>query len=47
MDDAVWAMEGKTLKQALDETGQQAHIMSVVGHDSKRGHTHTKSRPCP
>jgi len=29
------AMDGKTMKNALDEDGRQAHIMSLVGHTSK------------
>jgi len=33
-DDAL-AMDGKTMKNAIDEAGNQTHIMSVVGHDSK------------
>ena len=45
-DDAL-AMDGKTMKNARDETGQQSHIMSVVGHDSKRCYTQKKSAPCP
>ena len=40
-DDAL-AMDGKTMKNALDEAGQQTHIMSVVGHDSKICHTQKK-----
>jgi hypothetical protein len=33
-DDAL-AMDGKTMKNAIDEEGNQTHIMSVVGHKSK------------
>ena len=33
-DDAL-AMDGKTMKNAIDEEGKQTHIMSVVGHKSK------------
>ena len=36
------AMDGKTMKNALDEEGQQTHIMSVVGHESKRSYTQKK-----
>ena len=32
-DDAL-AMDGKTMKNAIDAAGNQTHIMSVVGHDS-------------
>jgi hypothetical protein len=40
-DDAL-AMDGKTMKNAVDETGHQTHIMSVVGHESKRSYTQKK-----
>ena len=33
--DEALAIDGKTLRGALDEDGVQAHIMSVVGHDTK------------
>jgi GNAT superfamily N-acetyltransferase len=33
-DDAL-ALDGKTMKNARDDSGRQTHIMSVVGHDSK------------
>jgi hypothetical protein len=33
--DDAWAMDGKTMKNAIDEDGNQTHIMSVVGHKSK------------
>jgi Domain of unknown function (DUF4338)/DDE_Tnp_1-associated len=36
--DEALAIDGKTMKNALDEAGQQTHIMSVVGHDSKTCH---------
>ncbi len=45
-DDAL-AIDGKTMKNALDKAGQQSHIMSVVGHRSKTCHTQKKSAPCP
>ena len=45
-DDAL-AMDGKTMKNALDAAGHQTHIMSVVGHDSKRCYAQKKSAPCP
>ena len=45
-DDAL-AMDGKTMKNALDADGHQTHIMSVVGHDSKRCYAQKKSAPCP
>lgn len=40
-DDAL-ALDGKTMKNALDATGQQTHIMSLVGHDSKRAYAQKK-----
>ena len=40
-------MDGKTMKNALDEAGHQTHIMSVVGHESKRCYAQKKSVPCP
>ena len=45
-DDAV-AIDGKTMKNAIDEAGHQTHIMSVVGHDSKSCHAQKKSAPYP
>ena len=45
-DDAL-AIDGKTMKNARDESGQQTHIMSVVGHDSKTCYTQKKWVPCP
>ena len=40
-DDAL-AIDGKTMKNAIDKAGQQTHIMSVVGHDSKRCYAQKK-----
>ena len=45
-DDGV-ARDGKTMKDAIDDSGRQTHLMSVVGHDAKIGHTPKKSGPCP
>jgi hypothetical protein len=44
-DDAL-ALDGKTMKNALDESGRQTHIMSVVGHDSKSCYAQKKSGHC-
>jgi hypothetical protein len=41
--DAALALDGTTMKPALDEAGQQAHIMSVVGHESKTCYAPKKS----
>jgi hypothetical protein len=40
--DEALAMDGKTMKNALDEEGQQTHIMSIVGHESKRSYAQKK-----
>ena len=40
-DDAL-AMDGKTMKNAVDEEGRQTLIMSVVGHESKRSYAQKK-----
>ena len=40
--DEALAMDGKTMKNALDEQGHQTHIMSVVGHESKRSYAQKK-----
>ena len=47
MHDEALALDGKTMKNALDEAGQQTHIMSVVGHASKTCHAQKKWAPCP
>ena len=44
--DEALAMDGKTMKNALDEDGNQTHIMSVVGHESKRCYAQKKWAPC-
>lgn len=44
--DEALAMDGKTMKNALDEAGHQTHIMSVVGHESKRCYAQKKWGPC-
>ena len=40
--DEALAIDGKTMKNALDEEGQQAHILSAVGHESKRSYAQKK-----
>ena len=45
--DKTLAIDGKTMCNAIDDTGRQTHIMSVVGHQSKVCHTQKKSAPCP
>jgi DDE_Tnp_1-associated len=41
------AIDGKTMRNAIDEEGRQTHVMSVVGHQSKASYTQKKSVPCP
>ena len=40
--DEALAMDGKAMKNAVGETGHQTHIMSVIGHESKRCYTQKK-----
>ena len=40
--DEALAMDGKTMKNAVDETGSQTHIMSVAGHKSKHCYAQKK-----
>ena len=42
-DDVALAIDGKTLRNAIDEHGTQVHVMSVVGHDTKSTYTQKKS----
>ena len=44
--DEALALDGKTMKNALDEDGNQTHIMSVVGHGSKRCYAQKKWVHC-
>jgi hypothetical protein len=46
-DDQGMAIDGKTMRNAIDEEGHQTHVMSVVGHQSKASYTQKKSVPCP
>ena len=41
-DDTALAIDGKTMKNAIDAAGNQTHIMSVIGHDSNVCHTQKK-----
>jgi hypothetical protein len=45
--DESLAIDGKTMCNAINPKGQQTHIMSVVGHQTKGCHTQKKSGPCP
>jgi hypothetical protein len=41
--DESLAIDGKTMCNAIDETGKQIHIMSAVGHQSSQCYTQKKS----
>lgn len=45
--DTSLAIDGKIMRNAIDENGRQAHIMSAIGHDSKQCYTQKKSALCP
>ncbi len=45
--DQTLAIDGKTMCNAIDDQGHQAHIISAVGHQSKICYTQKKSVPCP
>ena len=45
-DDESLAIDGKTMRNALDDQGRQTHIMGVVGHHTKICYTQKKSVPC-
>ena len=41
--DESLAIDGKTMCNAIDETGRQTHIMSAIGHQSGQCYTQKKS----
>ena len=41
-DELALAIDGKTMKNAIDADGNQAHIMRVIGHDSNHCYTQKK-----
>lgn len=45
--DSTLAIDGKTMRNALDHNDHQTHVMSVVGHHSKICYTQKKSAACP
>ncbi len=45
--DKCIAVDGKTMCNAIDDKGQQTHIMSAVGHQSAVCYTQKKSARCP
>jgi hypothetical protein len=40
------AIDGKTLRHALDDEGRQTHVLSAVGHQTAICYTQKKSVPC-
>lgn len=45
--DESLAIDGKTMRNAMDEDARQVHIMSAIGHTSKQCYTQKKWEPCP
>lgn len=45
-EDEGLAIDGKTMRSAIDEDGRQTHIMGVVGHQTGQCHTKKKSELC-
>lgn len=45
-EDQSLAIDGKTMCNAIDEQGQQTHIMSAVGHETALCYTQKKSGLC-
>ncbi len=44
--DKSLAIDGKVMRNALDDQGHQTHIVSVVGHQTKHCYTQKKSEHC-
>lgn len=44
-EDESLAIDGKTMRKAIDEQGRQVHIMSAVGHQTLTCHAQKKSAP--
>ena len=44
-DDSL-AIDGKTMRNAIDDQGNQTHILSLVGHQSKICYAQKKWVPC-
>jgi hypothetical protein len=47
VDDEGLALDGKTMRNALDEDGRQTHILGVLGHQTQICYTQKKSPLCP
>lgn len=45
VDDSL-AIDGKTMRNAIDESERQTHIISAIGHQSKQCYTQKKWGPC-
>jgi hypothetical protein len=45
--DESLAIDGKTMRNAMDEDARQVHIMSAIGHTSKQCYTQKKWERCP
>jgi hypothetical protein len=43
--DETLAVDGKTMRNAIDDDGQPIHVMSVVGHQTNTCYTQKKSAP--
>ena len=41
--DSALAIDGKTLRGAIDADGNQAHVLGIVDHDSKASYAQKKS----
>jgi Druantia protein DruA/DDE_Tnp_1-associated len=46
-EDESLAIDGKTMRNAIDDQGYQTHVLSAVGHQSKNCYTQKKWAPCP
>ena len=33
--DSALAIDGKTIRGAIDDDGNQAHVLGIIGHDTK------------
>jgi hypothetical protein len=45
-EDESLALDGKTMRNAIDDQGYQTHVLSVVGHQTKNCYTQKKWGPC-
>ena len=45
--DETLAIDGKTMRNAIDDQGHQTHVLSVVGHQSKNCYAQKKWVPSP